>query len=191
MFIQIVIITFILLELSNVLALYFAPGSKVANAVGVFTAWEQSKQYPVIHEFVKSTWVLGVGLLGRIKSCLSLAEVGWYNQWCGGSKTMNENMGMTLQDIIEDIHALTEDIEVHERKYGVLSETFYESYINGEEPEDDAWVLDWGDWAGAYKILLRRQEQYRRTMQVLREQAASIVDVIERTTQRERIPVAS
>ncbi len=104
---------------------------------------------------------------------------------------MNENTGMTLQDIIEDIHALTEDIEVYERKYGVLSETFYESYINGEEPEDDAWVLDWGDWAGAYKILLRRQEQYRRTIQALRERTVSIVDVIGRTTQRESIPVAS
>jgi hypothetical protein len=121
------------------------------------------------------------------ESILSLAEEDWYNQLCGGSKTMNENMGMTLQDIIEDNHALTEDIEVYERKYGVLSETFHESYINGEEPEDDAWVLDWGDWAGAYKILLRRQEQYRRTMQVLRGQAASIVDIIERTTQREPI----
>ncbi len=98
---------------------------------------------------------------------------------------------MTLQDIIADIHALTEDLEVYERKYGVLSETFYESYVNGEEPEDDAWVLDWADWAGAYKILLRRQEEYRRTIKVLREQTKALVDVIERTAQREPIPVAA
>jgi hypothetical protein len=104
---------------------------------------------------------------------------------------MNENTGMTLKDIIEDIHALTEDIEVYERKYGVLSETFYESYVKGEEPEDDSWVLDWSDWAGAYKILLRRQEQYRRTIQSLRERNVRIIDVIERTTQREPIPVNS
>ncbi|NOZ73021.1 MAG: hypothetical protein GXP38_14100 [Chloroflexi bacterium] len=98
---------------------------------------------------------------------------------------------MTLQDIIIDIHALNEDIEAYERKYGVLSETFYESYINGEEPEDDSWVLDWADWAGAYKILLRRREQYRRTIQSLREQTPTLVSVIERTVQRESIPVAS
>jgi hypothetical protein len=98
---------------------------------------------------------------------------------------------MTLQDIIVDIHALQEDLEVYERKYGVLSETFYESYMDGEEPGDDSWMLDWSDWAGAYKILLRRQEQYRRTIQALREQAPAIVDLIERTTQREPIPVAS
>jgi len=41
--IQIAISGFILLELSNVVALYFAPGSKYANAVGVFSAWEKSK----------------------------------------------------------------------------------------------------------------------------------------------------
>jgi hypothetical protein len=69
-----------------------------------------------------------------------------------------EVTAMTLQEIISDIHALNEDIEAYERKYGVLSETFYESYTSGEEPEDECWVMDWADWAGAYKILLRRTE---------------------------------
>ena len=98
---------------------------------------------------------------------------------------------MTLQDIIIDIHALNEDIEAYERKYGVLSETFYESYTNGEEPKDDAWVLDWADWAGAYKVLLRRRQQYHRTIQTLRERTPALVSVIERTIQREPIPVTS
>lgn len=98
---------------------------------------------------------------------------------------------MTLQDIIDDIHALNEDIEVYERKYGILTETFYESYLKGEEPEDDAWLLDWSDWAGAYKILLRRQEQYRKTMKVLLEQTANIAGLIGRISQRESISVAS
>lgn len=98
---------------------------------------------------------------------------------------------LTLQDLIADIHALNEDLGMYERKYGVLSETFYESYQRGEEPEDESWVLDWADWAGAYKIWLRRQEQYRKTIHVLREQSDSLVDVIERTVQRESIPVAA
>ena len=71
---------------------------------------------------------------------------------------------MILQEIIADIHALNEDLETYERKYGVLSETFYELYLSGAEPDDETWVLDWADWAGAYKILLRRQEQYRREL---------------------------
>jgi hypothetical protein len=64
-FIKVVILVFIFLELSNVLAMYFAPGSKYANAVGIFTAWEKSKQYPEIHDFVKYLvyWVAGTKLI--------------------------------------------------------------------------------------------------------------------------------
>ncbi len=65
MVIKAVIFIFILLESSNVLALYFAPGSKYANAVGVFTAWEKSKQYPEIHDFIRYLvcWVAGAKLI--------------------------------------------------------------------------------------------------------------------------------
>jgi hypothetical protein len=65
MFIKIAIVVFVLLELSNVLALYFAPGSKYANAVGSFIAWEKSKEYPEIHEFIKYLvyWVAGAKLI--------------------------------------------------------------------------------------------------------------------------------
>jgi hypothetical protein len=64
MLVKIVVVAFMLLELSNVLALYFATGSKYANAVGIFTAWEKSKQYPEIHDFAKYLvyWVAGVKL---------------------------------------------------------------------------------------------------------------------------------
>jgi len=65
MFIKVVILIFVLLELSNVLALYFAPGTRYANAVGVFSAWEKSKQDPEIHDFVKYLvyWVAGTKLI--------------------------------------------------------------------------------------------------------------------------------
>lgn len=63
--VKIVIAVFMLLELSNVFALYFYPGSKYANAVGVFSAWEKSRQYPDIHDFVKYLvyWVAGTKLM--------------------------------------------------------------------------------------------------------------------------------
>jgi hypothetical protein len=62
---KIVLLSFILLELSNVIALYFAPGSRYANAVGVFTAWEKSKEYPEIHDFIRYLvyWVAGAKLI--------------------------------------------------------------------------------------------------------------------------------
>ena len=65
------------------------------------------------------------------------------------------------------------------------------SLTSGEEPEDDIWVLDWADWAGAYKILLRRQKQYRTTIEALKAQTLSLTDIIERTVRREPIPIAS
>ncbi|MEJ5249739.1 MAG: hypothetical protein WHS90_18340, partial [Caldilinea sp.] len=64
---------------------------------------------------------------------------------------------MDLQSLIADIHALEQQLLEFERKYGVRSETMYAAYVAGEEPEDDAWVLDFGEWASVYKLWLRRQ----------------------------------
>jgi hypothetical protein len=63
--ISVVIIGFVVLEATNVVALFFFPGSKYANSVGVFKAWEKSKQVPEIHEFVKYlvNWVAGTKLI--------------------------------------------------------------------------------------------------------------------------------
>lgn len=60
-----VTIGFLLLETVNVVVLYFFPGSKIANGVGVFNAWEQSKQDPEIHRFVRYlvNWVAGTKLI--------------------------------------------------------------------------------------------------------------------------------
>ena len=60
-----IIIGFLILEAINVATLYFAPGSKLANGVGVFKAWEESKQYPDIHNFIKYlvNWVAGAKLI--------------------------------------------------------------------------------------------------------------------------------
>ncbi|MBI4769790.1 MAG: hypothetical protein HY784_05075 [Chloroflexi bacterium] len=63
---------------------------------------------------------------------------------------------MTLEDILLDIHALGQDLQTYERKYGMLSEFFYASYASGEEPEDDSWILDWSAWAGLYEIWQQR-----------------------------------
>ncbi len=63
--IRIVTIGFLFLEAANVITLYFFPNSKLANGVGVFYAWEKSKQDPEVHEFVKYlvNWVAGTKLI--------------------------------------------------------------------------------------------------------------------------------
>ena len=62
---MIVIAGFLLMEVANVVALYFFPDSKLANSVGVFNGWEKSKADPEIHNFVKYlvNWVAGTKLI--------------------------------------------------------------------------------------------------------------------------------
>ena len=62
---SIVIAIFIVLESLNVLTLYFNPGSKWGNGVGVFNAWEKSKLDPEMHQFVRYLvfWVAGAKLI--------------------------------------------------------------------------------------------------------------------------------
>ena len=53
------------LEVMNVAVLYWAPGSRKANGVGVFTAWEKSKSDPEVHLLVRYLvyWVAGVKVI--------------------------------------------------------------------------------------------------------------------------------
>ena len=62
---RIAIVGFLILETANIVALYFFPGERVANSVGVFKAWEKSKSDPDIHNFVKYlvNWVAGTKLI--------------------------------------------------------------------------------------------------------------------------------
>ena len=95
---------------------------------------------------------------------------------------------MTLDEILQDIHALEADLASYERKYGVLSETFYELYSNGVEPDDNAWVMDWNDWAAAYEVWLRRRQQYQEVMRVLTARTP-LQDIFRREAYRESIPI--
>jgi len=85
---------------------------------------------------------------------------------------------MTLQEILSDIHALEQDLISFERKYGVRSETFYAAFVSGEEPEDDRWVLDFGEWASVYRTWLARQAAYRDLVQQLQPHAPSLAGLI-------------
>lgn len=85
---------------------------------------------------------------------------------------------MTLYELLTDIHALEEELLAFERKYGIRSETFYAAYASGEEPEDDAWVLDFGEWASVYRTWLERQAEYRDAIQQMQRQKPSLSGLI-------------
>lgn len=85
---------------------------------------------------------------------------------------------MNLQELLADIHALEEEMLSFERKYGIRSETFYAAYVSGGEPEDDRWVLDFGEWASVYRTWLARQADYRNEIQRLQRNAPSLAGLI-------------
>ncbi len=86
---------------------------------------------------------------------------------------------MTPQEILLDIHALQEEVLSFERKFGLRSEIFFAAYMSGEEPENDDWVLDFGEWASAYRMLQQREGEYRNAMQRLRTHAEpSIIGLV-------------
>ena len=85
---------------------------------------------------------------------------------------------MNVQQILADIHALEEELLDFERKYGIRSETFYAAYINGEEPENDEWVLDFSEWASIYKTWLERQAQYRDEIQRIQHNKPTLAGLI-------------
>ncbi len=89
---------------------------------------------------------------------------------------------MAPRELLADIHALEEDLLSFERKYGLRSETFYAAYIAGEEPEDDAWVLDFGEWASVYRTWLARQADYRNEIQRIQPQPNTLSGLIHAAT---------
>lgn len=86
---------------------------------------------------------------------------------------------MTLREILADIHALEEELLEFERRYGVRSEIFYAAYASGEEPEEDSWVLDFGEWASVYRTWLARQAEYRNEVQRIQRDPSSLQGLIQ------------
>ena len=85
---------------------------------------------------------------------------------------------MTAQQLLADIHALEEELLGFERKYGVRSETFYTAHMSGEEPEDEAWTLDFGEWASVYRTWLARQAEYRNEIERIQQNKPSLAGLI-------------
>lgn len=56
---------FLVLEILNVILLYFFPSSNKGNAMGAFKAFEKSKEIPEVHALVKYliNWVAGTKLI--------------------------------------------------------------------------------------------------------------------------------
>ena len=85
---------------------------------------------------------------------------------------------MTAQQLLADIHALETELLGFERKYGIRSEIFYPPFIAGDEPENDAWALDFGEWASVYRTWLARQAEYRNEIERTQTTKGSLAGLI-------------
>ncbi|MBC8447547.1 MAG: hypothetical protein H8D78_07340 [Chloroflexi bacterium] len=82
---------------------------------------------------------------------------------------------MTLEEIIQDLHALEERIRANERKYGITSKDFYELYRQGLLDDDGfEQTTEFIRWASAYEIKLEREAAFekmsRAFLQTLRQE---------------------
>ncbi|GEM_PF-1453716 len=74
---------------------------------------------------------------------------------------------MTLSDIVADLHAINRALVSFEENYGLLSDTFFAWYRQGNEPEEETWVLDFAEWAGWCKSRERLLALYNQRLQEL------------------------
>jgi len=84
---------------------------------------------------------------------------------------------MTLEEIIQDLHALEARIRAYEREYGVTSKDFYELYRQGLLDDDGfAQTTEFTRWASSYEMKLEREADFERMssafLQSLRQEAA-------------------
>jgi hypothetical protein len=78
--IKVVIIAFMALEAGNIVVMYFKPEFKFANGIGVFNAWEKSKEEPSMYNFTNYLvkWVAGSKIIFVLLLTVILV-VGWEN----------------------------------------------------------------------------------------------------------------
>jgi hypothetical protein len=70
---------------------------------------------------------------------------------------------MTLDEVIQDLHALEARIRAYERKYGVTSKDFYELYRQGLLDDDGfEQAKEFTRWASAYEIKQEREAEFER-----------------------------
>ena len=91
---------------------------------------------------------------------------------------------MTLLEILADVHSLDKALAEFEQRYGLLSSTFFDWYQQGNEPEEQTWMLDFAEWSGLYRSKQRLLKLYQRRLAELSLQANNDLNRIIRQARR-------
>jgi len=70
-------------------------------------------------------------------------------------------MNLTLQEILDDLHAAERELQEYEKKYSLRSEFFYDCYQAGLV-EDDGSNSDIHAWAGIFEIKGDLERRYKK-----------------------------
>jgi len=98
---------------------------------------------------------------------------------------------ITLSDILDDLRAADQVLRKFEQRYWISSDVFYELYSQGQLDNGEN-LEDFSEWAGFYKIKLKREaalEKFsRQRVEQLQRQAAG--DTIELAPQEPVLELA-
>lgn len=79
---------------------------------------------------------------------------------------------ISAEDVLRDIYQAEAELRWFEQKYGILSETFYRMYQQGQlRDEDPTEIQQYMEWAGWYEIY---QDRHRRYDQAIEQQLQAI-----------------
>lgn len=68
---------------------------------------------------------------------------------------------MTLEELIQSIHAIETHLYTFEEKYRMRSEDFYRLVTEGKIEQS----ADFLEWLGLYEIKLKRERKYRQLLE--------------------------
>jgi ribosomal protein S16 len=77
---------------------------------------------------------------------------------------------MTLNELIQSIHALETRLQLFEEKYELRSEDFYRLVQEGKLEQS----ADFIEWLGLYEIKLKREQEYAQLKAELLSEAAKV-----------------
>ena len=80
---------------------------------------------------------------------------------------------MTLAEIVQDIHAMDEELWHYESRYGLRTRYFLELYEAGQlHDEDTLQTRDYSDWAACYEIKQHREQLYEAAVREILKKAS-------------------
>ena len=96
---------------------------------------------------------------------------------------------ISAEDVLRDIYQAEAELRWFEQKYGILSETFYRMYQQGQlRDEDPSEIQQYMEWAGWYEMYQDRHQRYDRAIEQQLQAMSSPVSLFDLHIHQLKIP---